>query len=143
MTSLCTRKNLAGFCRTKAIKQSKDNNEIPILYTLWKWNFFILNQVWGINFITEGFADFCSKKVLLLTCNYFYYIDVYENGFFRNIVPTSSFITLILQQLYIVLPPNSWPPNSRIYRFTVFRAIFDLSKKSPSWYCFGCKTTFP
>ena len=48
----------------------------------------------GNIFITEGFADFCSKKVLLLTSNFFYYIDVYENGYFQNIVPTSSFITL-------------------------------------------------
>ena len=35
------------------------------------------------------------KKVLLLMCNFFYYIDVYENGYFQNIVPTSPFITLV------------------------------------------------
>ena len=49
----------------------------------------------GNIFITEGSADFCSKKVLLLTSNFFYYIDVYENGYLQNIVPTSSFITLV------------------------------------------------
>ena len=37
---------------------------------------------------------FAIKKVLLLMCNFFDYIDVYENGYFQNIVPTSPFITL-------------------------------------------------
>ena len=35
------------------------------------------------------------KKVLLLMCNFFCYIDVYENGYFQNIVPTSPLITLV------------------------------------------------
>ena len=38
---------------------------------------------------------FALKKVLLLTRNLFNYIDVYENGYFQNIVPTSPFITLV------------------------------------------------
>ena len=46
------------------------------------------NQVWGTKlFITKGFTDFCSKNVLLLTRNCFYYIDVYENGYFPTYCP--------------------------------------------------------
>ena len=45
------------------------------------------NQVWGRIFITKVFTDFCSKNVLLLTRNCFYYIDVYENGYFPNYCP--------------------------------------------------------
>ena len=64
-----TKKNALDFfswkyrCYTnKAIKQSKDNNEIPILHALKMIFLNILNQVWGMNFVTGGFADFYSKK---------------------------------------------------------------------------------
>ena len=33
---------------------------------------YVLNKVCETNFITGGFADFYSKKVLLQMCKYFY-----------------------------------------------------------------------
>ena len=61
--------------------------EIPILYTLWKWNFFILNQVWGINFITEGFADFCSKKSFITNVQLFLLYRCVRKWFFPKYCP--------------------------------------------------------
>ena len=58
-----------------AIKQSKDNNEIPILYTLWKWNCLYIKLGMGTNFITEGFAQKnVHENFFGLYSNYFWII---------------------------------------------------------------------
>ena len=78
------------------------------------------NQIlWGRNFITKVFTHFCSKNVLLLTRNCFYYKDVYE-----NIVSTSSFITLI------------WVPVARLLqkpKSTFFESKISSSSAFPSF----------
>ena len=72
--------------------QSYCANEIPILYTIWKWNF-LKNQIrYGEQtLLLKGLQIFALKVLIIFTT----YIDVYENGYFRNIVPASSFITLL------------------------------------------------
>ena len=58
-----------------------------------KFFLFISNQVlWGTTFITDFFSDFCSKNSSFNNVQYFYYMKM---GYFQNIIPTSSFITLI------------------------------------------------
>ena len=51
----------------------------------------ILNQVWGTSFIPDGFEKFCFRKSFTI----FFSIDVCGNGYLRNIVTTSLFMTLI------------------------------------------------
>ena len=42
----------------------------------------ILNQVWGTNFIPDGFANFCFKKSFIPKLQLFYSIDACGNGYF-------------------------------------------------------------
>ena len=49
--------------------------------------FFILNQVWGINFITEGFADFCSKKSFITNVQLFLLYRCVRKWFFPKYCP--------------------------------------------------------
>ena len=44
-----------------AIEHSRDNTEIPILYILFYFTFSFNHHVLRTRFITDDFADFCSK----------------------------------------------------------------------------------
>ena len=58
--------------------------------------FYILNQVWGTNFIPDDSADFGFKIFFIpKTTILLLYIYVCGNGFFQNIVTTSLFMTLL------------------------------------------------
>ena len=61
-----------------------------------KTNFLMLNQVWGTMFYPEGFANFGYFYGFLLKSHFFYTLDVGRNGYWRNIVTTSLFMTLVL-----------------------------------------------
>ena len=92
------------------------------------------NQVWGKNFITKVFTDFCSKNVLLLSRNCFYY----ENGYFPNYCPhfffhnfdlgtsgtitTKTKINIFWKQNFFKLGiPFLWKPFAWIFSPKIFR----------------------
>ena len=50
---------------------------------------------WGTNFIPMVLQIFALKKVLFLYHHFFYSIDACRNGYLRNIVTTSLFMTLV------------------------------------------------
>ena len=78
----------------KKAQASTDNNEIPILDSLWKWNFIYKIRYREQTLLLKILQIFAQKIFLFLKCNYFYYIEESGNGHFENIVPTSLFITL-------------------------------------------------
>ena len=51
-------------------------------------------------FYPEGFANFGYFYGFLLKSHFFYTSDVGRNGYWRNIVTTSLFMTLLYQQKY-------------------------------------------
>ena len=55
--------------------------------------------IWGTNFIPDGFANFCFKKSFIPKLSFFQFIDACGNGYMRNIVTTSLFMTLVIVEL--------------------------------------------
>ena len=77
---------------------------------------------------------FALKKVLFLTCNYFYYIDVYEYGYFQNIVPTNPFITLLVVYLF-VLRAGQFDSSIRAFYTSLIQDAIPDSERETQLHC--------